>query len=93
MLITGSAAVLGAIENASKHFVLGIDDPDLNGDPLPAGLLPYEFDAVIPGARWTLLRNGMVARGMDATAIDNWKTNHPNATPRDFAEEFKNFIE
>lgn len=87
-----NTATLVDIEGAAKHFVLGIDDPDLYGAPLPAGLLPYEFDAPIPAGRWTTLRDGMVSRGMGATALDNWKTNNPDATPRDFGKAFKNFI-
>ena len=87
-----AASVLLAIDNAAKHFVLGVDDPDLNGDPLPAGLMPYEFDAPIQANRWTELRDAMVVLGVDADLIDKWKSNHPDATPRDFAEVFKEFI-
>jgi hypothetical protein len=87
-----NAAVLLDIDNHAKHFVLGVEGPDLNGDDLPAGLLPYEFDTSIPSARWDELRDGMVTLGINATAIDSWRTNYPAATPRDFAKKFKTLI-
>ena len=87
-----AASVLAASENAAKHFVLGVENPDINGDELPAGLLPYDFDAPLPAPRWTELRDALVALGVEASVIDNWKANHPDATPRDFGEAFKEFI-
>ena len=87
-----AASVLADIDNATKHFVLGIENPDLNGNPLPAGLEPYDWDVTFPPARWTELRNSLVALGMDADTIDTWHDNHPDATPRDFGEAFKESI-
>jgi hypothetical protein len=91
-LQVSAASVLAGIDGAAKHFVLGVFNPDLNGDPLPAGLQPYDMDVEMPGARWTELRNALVARGVDATKIDGWRDNHPNATPRDVAQAFRNLI-
>ena len=88
-----SASVLAAIDGAAKHFVLGIDNPDLNGDELPAGLLPYDWDVTFPPARWTELRNALVSLGLDAEVIDGWHDNNPDATPRDFGESFKKLIQ
>ena len=87
-----NAATLAAIDGAAKHFVLGIDNPDLNGDELPASLLPYDWDATFPPARWTELRNALVSLGLDSEVIDGWHDNNPDATPRDFGEAFKKFI-
>ena len=87
-----AASVLLAIDNTVKHFVLGVEGPDLNGEDLPSGLLPYEFDTPMPFARWDELRNALVSLGVDADTIDNWYTNHPDATPRDLREAFKAFI-
>ena len=87
-----NAAILGTIDQAATHFVLGVENPDLNGDVLPAGLLPYDWDVTFPPARWTELRNSLVALGVDANTIDTWHSNNPDATPRDFGEAFKQFI-
>ena len=86
------SAILGTIDQNVKHFVLGVNNPDLNGDPLPSELLPYDADEPFLPARWTELRDTLVTAGADAAALDNWKANNPNATPRDFAEAFKAFI-
>lgn len=88
-----NAATLGAIDGATKHMVLGIDNPDMNGEELPAGLLPYDWDVTFPPTRWTQLRNALVSLGLDADTIDNWHDNNPDATPRDFGEAFKKFIQ
>jgi hypothetical protein len=91
--VTNQATILD-IDNAAKHFVLGVDGPqDLHGEDLPAGLLPYQFDEPFPSARWDELRAGLIALGLSASAIDNWRSNNPDATPRDFGEAFKDFIE
>ena len=97
-----AASVLLAIDQAATHFVLGVHGPDINGDPLPAGLLPYEFDTPIPSARWTdpdpppgppqTLREGMIVLGLSEAKLDEWKTENPDATPRDFAKKFKTLI-
>jgi hypothetical protein len=54
--------------------------------------LPYDVDVPILPARWTELRAGLIALDIPAQAIDNWKTNHPDATPMDFSRAFKNFL-
>ena len=87
-----AASVLAAIDNAAKHFVLGVENPDINGDELPAGLLPYDFDAPLPAPRWAELRAGLIALEVEADVLDKWYSNHPDATPRDFGEAFKEFI-
>ena len=86
------ASVLAAIDGAAKHFVLGIENPDLNGDPLSAALEVYDWDVTFPPARWTELRDALVGLGMDAATIDGWHTANPEATPRDFGEAFRAFI-
>ena len=91
--VTNVATIL-AIDNHAKHFVLGVDGPqDLHDEDLPTGLLPYQFDEPFLLARWTELRNGLIALGLDAGVIDNWRTNNPDATPRDFGEALKAFIQ
>ena len=87
-----AASVLLAIDNAAKHFVLGIEDPDIAGDPLSPGLAAYGIDEPFPSARWTDLRAGLIALGLNGVDIDNWYSNHPDATPRDFGKVFKEFI-
>lgn len=87
-----AASVISAIDAANKHFVLGIDNPDLSGDPLPPALEPYDWDVAFPPARWTQLRNSLVALGLDAEIIDDWHDANPDATPREFGEAFKRFI-
>jgi hypothetical protein len=87
-----ASSVLGVIDAAAKHFVLGIENPDLNGDPLPGPLEEFDWDVPFMSSRWTELRNALVALGMDQDLIDTWRGNHPDATPRGFAEAFKNFI-
>jgi len=87
-----NAGSLASIDGDPDHFVLGVFNPDLLGDPLPPALQPYDIDVPMPSDRWTTLRNGLVALGMDGAQLDNWKANHPNATPREIGEAFKNFI-
>lgn len=87
-----NAGILASIDQAAIHFVLGVENPDLNGDALPAGLLPYDWDVTFPPARWTELRDGLVAIGLDAGDVDTWYSNNPDATPRDFSIAFKQFI-
>ena len=86
-------SVLFAIENHVKHIVLGIDNPDLLGDELPPNLLPFDWDVTFPPNRWTVVRDGLVSIGMEAELIDDWHDANPDATPREFAEAFKNFLE
>lgn len=87
-----AASVLLAIDNHAKHFVLGVFNPDLNGDELSEGLLPYDIDTPMLNARWTNLRNALVSLNLDAGVIDGWHDNNPEATPKDFGEVFKAFI-
>ena len=89
---TSNAGVLADIDAAAKHFVLGVENPDLNGDPLSPALEPYDWDVAFPPARWTELRGALVTIGVEADLLDKWKDNHPDATPRDFAEAFERFI-
>lgn len=89
---TSNAGVLGQIDAANKHFVLGIENPDMNGNPLEAPFDAYDWDVAFPPARWTELRNALVAIGLDADDVDGWKDNHPDATPKEFAEAFDRFI-
>lgn len=93
IVTVSSDQVLYDIDGHAKHFVLGIWNPDLNGDALQAPLDNFDIDEPFPSARWTSLRNKLVTIGMDAETIDNWKTNNPNATPTDFSKAFKNFIQ
>ena len=86
-------SVLFDIENAAKHIVLGIENPDMNGDELPANLLPFDWDVTFPPNRWTVVRDGLVSIGMDEDTLDNWHDAHPDATPREFAEAFRSFIQ
>ena len=89
-----AASVLAGIDGAAKHFVLGVDPKPLD-DPeaeLPAGLQPYAWNAPMPSARWNTLKAGMVSLDVSEAALDNWASNHPDFTPYDFAEAFKNFI-
>ena len=94
-IITVSAvSVLAGIDAAAKHFVLGVDPTPLD-DPeasLPAGLQPYAWNVAIPANRWTALKAGLVSLGVDGAILDTWKSNNPDATPRDFGEAFKAFI-
>jgi hypothetical protein len=41
---------------------------------------------------WTQIRDGLVQLGMDADDIDGWRSNHPNATRREFYGALLNFI-
>jgi hypothetical protein len=90
-LQVSAASVLADIDAAAKHFVLGVFNPDLNGDPLPAGLDPYDMDVPMLPVRWATLRAALVSRGVDGTLLDNWYNNHPDATPHDVAKAFRSF--
>lgn len=83
-----------AIENHAKHFVLGIDNVDLQ-DPeadLPGWMDPYLFDEPFPASRWTALYNILDSRGMDMGVVDTWRAANPDATPRQFAAAYKNYL-
>ena len=43
--------------------------------------------------RWIQIRDGLVALGMEAAQIDNWKTNNPDATPTEFYHALKVFLD
>ena len=87
-----NAAVLLQIDNAPKFFVLGIFPEDILGNPVPSALEPYATNVKMPDARWAILRAKLIGQGMDETLIDRWKTRHPDATPMDIAQKFKEFI-
>lgn len=90
--VTDNIPILSAIDGHNKHRILGIDNPDLTGDSLPPALQPFDFDVTFPPARWTVIRNGLVTLGMNPEIIDDWKTDNPDATPRQFGKAFNNFI-
>jgi hypothetical protein len=86
-----NAATLADIDAAAKHFVLGVRVVN-SEDALPPALEPYAYDVALPSARWDELRGGMISLGIDADRIDNWRDNHPNATPLDVRNAFRALI-
>lgn len=46
-------------------------------------------DAPFTAPRWTEIRDGLVALGVDDSTVDTWRTNNPTATPRDFYLKLK----
>lgn len=81
--------VATAVHQHNQHLVLAFETTDGSEPPLEGWGKDDEFTA----GRWTQIRNGLVALGMDAQTIDDWRTNNPNATPRDFYGALSNFIQ
>jgi hypothetical protein len=88
-----NAGVIGSIDAVGKYFVVGVYPQDIVGDDIPAPLQPYAADVPMPQDRWDELYAGMLARGMDQTKIDNWRANHPDATPFDIRDAFASYVE
>lgn len=89
-----NAAILNSIHGDDDYFVLGVISPDLNGDDLPPALQPFDANAPIGASHKTDLRNFLVSTlGFSANPVDNWFTANPDATPWDFGEAFKDFIQ
>lgn len=90
-----AASVLAGIDNAAKHIVYGVANVQEGADPddLPPALAPYYVASPMPQAKKLEIRNGMIARGADQQKIDNWFTNHPDATPLDLEAAFGNLVD
>jgi len=87
-----SQDVAVAIHGDPGYMVLAAEDWD-TGEPLIYGGSNWGRNEPIPDGRWTPLRNKLVALGVDATTIDNWRTAHPEGTPTQFFVALKNYIE
>lgn len=88
-----NAGSIGAIDGGAKNFVLGVKEEDLvDGDPIPPVLEPYGYDTPFPDARWDDLETWLIARDVSAVQLAIWRSNHPDATPRDFGLRFRDFI-
>jgi hypothetical protein len=85
-------SVLPAIDVHEDHLVLGVFSPSIDGSPLPAPLLPYEMDTPLLPARWAIVRTHLIGLGLSASGVDTWRSNNPNATPKDLGKKFKEFI-
>ena len=78
-----SVDVAAAIHGTAGYLVLAAEDEE-TGEPLFYGGQYWGPDDAISAGRWTPLRNGLVALGVDEDTIDTWRTNNPEGTAREF---------
>jgi len=89
-----NAGVLADIHADADYFFLGVINPDMNGDPLPPALEPFDADVPMQTSHKTDLIDFCInTLGLPSGGVNNWFTNNPNATPWDFANDFKEFIQ
>jgi len=88
------SSVLTDVEAHAAYLVLAVDDI---GEGVPAMADGLGSDDPIPEARWSMLRTGIVAvtpednKEQVGNLMDNWKTAHPEGTPRQFLLALRNF--
>jgi hypothetical protein len=89
-----AASVLSDINSTGKHEIYGVWNvqPDAEPDDLPAPLQQYYRDSAMPAAKKTTIINGLINRGADADTVNNWFTNHPDATPRQLQRAFAGLV-
>lgn len=87
-----ASSILPAIDAHADHLILGVFSPAINGDDLPAGLLPYEMDTPFLPARWAIVELHLIGLGLSAGGIAAWRGENLTATPKDLGEKFKDFI-
>ena len=92
--VADEAAAL-AVHQAVRSLVLAAMVWDENagawGDYI-RNSVNWGYDAPFTESRFNDVRDGLVALGTDAQTIDDWHTNHPNATPREFYTALKVFL-
>jgi hypothetical protein len=88
-----NAGILSTIHAHADYFVLGVKDPDMNGDALPPALEPYSADVPMQSGHKADLSDFCInTLGLPSGGVNKWFTDNPNATPWDFANDFKEFI-
>ena len=90
-----AASVLSAIDGAAKHIVYGVWNvqDDAEPDDLPPALAAYYVNTPMLAELKTTIATGLINRGADETKVNNWFTNHPDATAEDLHGAFKNLVE
>ena len=95
-LVSAQVTAAGVLQNIHAHadyFIVGVVDPDLNGEELPPVLQPFSADVPMQSGHKADLRDFCVnTLGLPAGGVDNWFTDNPEATPWDFGYAFKDFI-
>ena len=87
--IVPSAAVAQAIHTSAKHRVLALQTVDGSEPPIEGWGPNDPFSE----ARWTSIRNGIVALGLPAGPVDAWRVDHPEATPKEFYSALETYIQ
>jgi hypothetical protein len=90
-----AASVLAAINGAAKHLVYGVWNVQDGAEPddLPPALAPFYIDTPMSAELKTTIATGLINRGADETKVNNWFTNHPNATADDLHGAFSKLVE
>ena len=81
--------VATAIHAHVEHLVLAFETYD-GEDPPIEGWGP---DDGFTSPQWTTMRDFLVSLDAPADDLDQWRTNHPNATRREFYDALDGFIE
>jgi hypothetical protein len=67
--------------------------PDEDPANAPAWLDGVGPDVPFSPTRWTQIRDGMVFLGVPAEQIDQWRSNNPDGTPREFFAVLQSYIQ
>ena len=83
-------SVLAAINATAKHEVYGIWNCQDGAEPddLPGPYLPHYVQSPIPAAKRTYIIAALIARGADATQVNQWFASRPEATPAQLRDAF-----
>jgi len=90
-----AASVLAAINGAAKHLVYGVWNVQDGEEPddLPPALAAYYVKTPMTNELKLTIRNGLINRGADQAKVDQWFTNHPDATAEDLHDAFSKLVE
>lgn len=84
-----------AVHQAARSLILAAMTQDADtgewADYIRNGV-NWGYDAPFTESRFNDVRDGLVTLGADSQTADNWRTNHPNATPREFYTALKTFL-
>lgn len=84
---------VGPVTGSHYRVLAAVLKPGEDPAEAPPWLDGVGPDVPFSPARWTQVRNGLVNLGVPAQTVDNWRTNNPDGTPREFFLALQQYIQ